>query len=292
MNIGFHTISMLLHDEVSAVGQLAKIGFRTVALRPRLGGLDPSESNFNERMLRFTDAARRLNLQVVYDLDANYLHDPGVKLGPSLASCDAKTGSDARAWVQRWIQIASEHQCSLITFASGQHSAATDHSAQPQPLSLARDSGKIDQTTDEDQLDALAGRLNELIHQATDVSVRLAIRPSCGHVISSIAQYERLRQWLSASGELYLATDIADMVDAQEIPLGARLSQCGDQLACVYMKQPRVGESELMGRVDLHQVVKSLQKWKFDGHVIFNPPGDDSDVLATAKLAHDQARTP
>ena len=119
MKLGFHTASLLVHDEPTAANELAKIGYSVVAIRPRIGGLDPSDSHFGENVLRFADTARRLNLRVVCDLDARYFHKHSEKDGPSLASSSDAEAAEAVAWIEKWVEIATEQQWDLITFSSG-----------------------------------------------------------------------------------------------------------------------------------------------------------------------------
>ena len=119
MILGFHTISLLLHDECTAATELAALGFRAVAIRPRLGGLDPNHERFVENILKFSELARSLDLQVVVDTEAEFLHQPTRCKGPALCSEDVDEALAAQQWIERWIAVAGDMHCQLITFSSG-----------------------------------------------------------------------------------------------------------------------------------------------------------------------------
>ena len=181
MKLGFHTISLLLHDEVTAARELTKIGYQSLAVRPRLGGLDPNDDRFVQRMMRASDAFARLKQEVVYDLDAQYLSDPLQQQGPMLAADDPDEADEAEAWIEKWIDIVAEHQVtpavtpagdqpgSLLTFASGRASRA------------AESAFAVSSVSDEMHLERLASRLNRLAVRAVEANVRLALRPAAKH---------------------------------------------------------------------------------------------------------------
>ena len=104
MILGFHTVSLLLHDETTVATEVAALGYRCVAIRPRLGGLDPNQDRFVEKLLRFGEHARSNDLTIVIDTEGEFIHDPHVARGPSLCSDHADEGAAAESWIRRWVE--------------------------------------------------------------------------------------------------------------------------------------------------------------------------------------------
>ncbi|NND99805.1 MAG: TIM barrel protein [Pirellulaceae bacterium] len=289
MNVGFHTISLLLHDETTAANELARIGFRTIAVRPRLSGLDPGADRFVARILQFMDTSRRLNLQVIFDIDAHYLHDPQIKEGPSLASPDDAEADDAQAWIEKWIEIVAEYGVQPSNDAPGdRQSPRSDLVTFGVGIDDASQHGEL-QLADEYQLERLATRLDRLIARAADAHVRLALRPASGHAIAKVAEFERLQQWLGGTSPLLLAADVGQMLSAGEFPVGARLTRNAELLACVYLSQPNTqstsGVSLSPGEVDFARVLRVLKKSQIEVPAIVQVRGRSEQGLEIAQQA-------
>lgn len=266
MTPGFHTISLLLHDEVTAANELAKIGYQSIAIRPRLGSLDPNARQFAARIMEFMSTAKQLGQQVVFDVDANFYHSPTTALGPSLASRNDAEANEAQQWIEKWIEIVGEHGWSgsnLITFATGA-------SRESEP--------------DESLLERLASRLDSLVDQAAKSNVRLAVRPAAGQTIAKVSQFERLKQWLQCDAPLFLAADVSEMILGGEIPIGERLSRNSQSLCCVYLGDPEQPPCSLV-QLDVSLLVKSLKRCEFRGPLIFRIPGRSEQGLAIASKA-------
>jgi sugar phosphate isomerase/epimerase len=266
MILGFHTISLLLHDECTAAKELAALGYRCVAIRPKLGGLDPHHDRFMERILQFSEIARAADLQIVVDAEGEFMHQPRVLQGPSLASDDPQEADLAQAWIERWIGVADDLRCSLITFSSG-----------------ARAKTDVDEAT----LERLAARVETLVERAQ--GVKLAVRPAAGDAIATVAQFERMKQWLGKETKIGVAADVGEMLVAGEFPVGDRLARNLDDVACVYLCEPgmtrshdrRVGQ----GDVDLSRVVQSLERHGYRGPAIVRVQGHSELGLLLAEEA-------
>ena len=270
---GFHTAGLLLHDEVTAVRELAGIGYRCVAVRPRRGGLDPSDSQFQVRVQQVGEAAMAAGLEVVIDAEGAFLADPRRRSPPSLAAESAEERRAAGEMLRRWIDASAGLGARWVTFASGGGSS---------PLSLAGD---------EETLERLAEQLESLTAHAEASAVKLAIRPAAGQAIATVAQFERLTQWLAKPQQLSLAADIGEMISGGELPVADRLSRNADQLACVYLCDHRAGipgdQRIGHGDVALERVVKSLAQWRFAGPVIARVEGHAELGLTTADEAYE-----
>ena len=202
---GYHTAGLLQHDIVVAIEELARLGYRSVAVRPRQGMLAISDAWFGQQLLRIADATARNELQLVLDLDSHFMHSPWESRGPSLSAEEPEEVLAARNWVETWLGLAAESAASLITFSSG---IANSHGNEIDSAALTR----------------LASELDHLVRVATKHEVKIALRPRHGDTIATVAQFERLQQWLETE-QLGLAADIGEMLQGHEIPLADRLDR-------------------------------------------------------------------
>ena len=116
MNLGFHTAGLLLHDEATAINELAKIGYRGVAIRPRRGSFNPFEEDFSNQSQRISNAVKQSGVELVIDANSHFIHDSRQPNEPSLVSHDDKQRQLARNWIRRLIDLASELSASSVVF--------------------------------------------------------------------------------------------------------------------------------------------------------------------------------
>ena len=256
---GFHTAGLLLHDEPTAIRELAGLGYGCVAVRPRRGGLDPAAEEFGRRAERIRRAAEASGVAVVIDADGKYLHDPHVASGPSLASARPRERQAARDWIAAWIERAERLGSTLITFATG---------PAPSPLTLS---------DDEQVLERLGEQLDELTGLAAAAGVRLALRPAAAEAIPTVAHFERLGHWLRQPDRLSLAADVGEMLLGGELPLSDRLARNLDALECLYLCDHRsgiAGDQRIgQGEVALGRLVAALAAAGFAGPAIVRVEG-------------------
>ncbi len=222
MIVGYHAAGLLYHDPVFAVRELADIGYASVAIRPHGASLNPDSANFGQQVLRLGDAIAKAAVRCVLDLDSPFLPDPRRARGPSLVSVDASHADAARQWISTWIDVSIELGAELITFSSGSW-------------------GEAGETHDEKMLERLSSQLRALCDKASRQGVRLALHPRCGDAVATVAQFERLGQWLEDDANLLLAADIGEMLAGGELPLADRLARNFNELACVYLCDRRAG---------------------------------------------------
>ena len=258
MIVGYHSAGLLFHDPVVAIGELAKLGYQSVAIRPHGASLNPACPYFGQQVLRLGDAIAKAPLRCVLDLDSPFLPDPLAPRGPSLVSTDPKVAAAARDWVATWIAVSGELGVELISFSSGSW----------------EDSGS---EADETMLERLSAQLRELSDQATRQGVQLALRPRAEDAIATVAQFERLGQWLDVDANLVLAADVGEMLAGGELPVADRLARNLDELACVYLCDRRAGVSGDQrighGDVALGRILQSLRRQAYQGHAIVRVEG-------------------
>jgi len=277
MQPGFHASSLLLHDEAVAARELAVLGYRALAVRPHSGSLDPDAECFSLQFRRLEAVVQQSQMTLVIDVRGAFLPDPHRYAGPSLAAADSDEAARAEAWIARWIAMAAEHPIALITFASG---VAIDSHYAPQ------DSVLVDHSP---ALDRLGRRINRLIELADRVGVPLALRPAAGDVIATVAQFERLSQWVEQPEQLFLTADVAEMLQGGEFPVSERLSRNMAQLACVFLCEREADRSrDQIPRnceIDMRRIIASLRKLQYPGVVIARVDGHHERGLELARDA-------
>ena len=270
---GFHVGGLLMHRQSEAIMQVADLGYRCVAIRPRPESLDPSDSQFSQQVVRMAAAIRRAGVSVVIDADAMYMHDPLTPEMPALASGDPQEADLAVAWAQGWIDVAGELGAGLITLCSGRSEAGPGSEAA------------------EESLERLSHRLDGLLQAAIQGNVELALRPRSKDVIATVAQFERLQHWLDQRDRLRLAADIGEMLLGHELPVGDRLARNIDMLGCVYLCDHRpglVGDQRIgHGDVAVSRIASTLAGQGFGGPVIVRVDGHSEYGIQLARESRD-----
>ncbi len=264
---GFHTAGLLQHDLCGAIEELATLGYRAVAVRPQHGRLAQSDPWFGQQLLRLTEVTSRHDLQLIFDLDTQFLQKAWDSRGPELSSIETEEARAARDWIETWMGLASESKASIVTFASGK-------------------SGQGTNAETESTLTQLAVELDYLVNVASNLGVTLALRPRHGDVVSTVAQWERLQHWLNTE-ELGLAADIGEMLQGHEIPLAARLERHRDRLKCVYLCDRQTGQQEDQpigtGDVAHERLMEALTAINFAGPAIVRIEGHSHHGLRLAE---------
>ncbi|MGI9445200.1 MAG: sugar phosphate isomerase/epimerase family protein [Rubripirellula sp.] len=254
---GFHTAGLLQHDLFGAIEELAALGYRAVAVRPQHGRLSQADPWFGQQLLRLADVTSRHELQLVLDLDTQFLQTAWESRGPALSSIETNEARAARDWIETWVGLAAESKAGIVTFASGKSGQHTDAET-------------------ESTLTQLAVELDYLVNVALELGVTLALRPRHGDMVSTVAQWERLQHWLKTD-ELGLAADIGEMLQGHEIPLAARLERHQDELTCIYLCDRRAGQLEDQpigtGDVAHERLIDALAGINFTGPAIVRVEG-------------------
>ncbi len=280
MILGYHTGGLLLHDEATAIRELATIGYECVVVRPRRGTFNPLESDFPNQLKRLAESVRDSRVSVILDASSRFVHDPWQPGEPSLLSSVAQQRDVALRWIERLLDVAKELGSSEVLISSGTRDGA----------------GEID---DAQTLDLLAEQLERLLRYGAQHGVKLVLRPSTKSFITNVAQYERLLQWLpiqpKAGGvQLALAADVGEMLASGELPLSDRLARHAETLACVFLCDLVAGIAgdQRLGRgdVNLCRIRDSLIAQNFSGAAIVRVEGHPLLGLEAAAEAFELLR--
>ncbi len=272
---GFHCNSLEFHDAVGLIPKLSELGFRAVAIQPRRGGWDFDTPWFREYSASIAAAAAEHAMRVVVDLDAPFYNDLTRADGDCLADPDAAISSQARERLERQVRSAADVRPQAVTFSSGKLPA--------------RASDRRPTTVQETALEDLAAAVEPLAKLAKSLGIDLALRPVSGHLIATVAHFERFGQWLAADTSLGLAADVGEMLLGHEFPIGARLARLQHRLSCVYLCEPDVerGYDQRFGHgdIDLGRVWEVITASGFSGPAIFRACGHGRLGLTLAEQA-------
>ncbi len=281
---GFHVGGLLLHRQSDAVVQVASLGYRCVAIRPRPESLDPRDPQFGQQMVRMAAAIGQADVSIVIDTDAQFMHDPMTPQLPSLAAAAPLEAEWAVQWIRRWIDVAAELGAAMITLStgrSGPQESGPQESAPGQSgggtSGPGQSGGDPESGAAEETLERLSSRLDGLLLAAAQNKVVLALRPRSGDAIATVAQFERLAQWLDQPDRLLLAADVGEMLLGHEFPVADRLARNIDNLGCVYICDHlpgTVGDSRIgHGHVAVSRIASTLAAMGFAGPAIVRVDG-------------------
>ncbi|MGV3483871.1 MAG: sugar phosphate isomerase/epimerase family protein [Planctomycetaceae bacterium] len=269
MRWGFH-LANLPHHEWAAIAQpLVQMGYRGVAVRAsaRWRALDDAAT---ARWIDSFSVFRDHGLEIVIDADGKFVVDPWDAHAPRLArACELVS---RESLLLRWIDLARQIGCGLVTFSVG--------------------SGKGDEDT-EAVLQRLAPPITRLVERASGAGIQLAIKAEVGSVIETASHFHRLQQWLpdwiASHRALGWVADIAVMARRGELPIGDRLQRDADCLRCVYLSDVAAGVAGDMrfgtGDLAIRRIVAALEDMRYGGPLILRCEGYADAGLALAKEA-------
>ncbi|WP_168564543.1 sugar phosphate isomerase/epimerase family protein [Crateriforma spongiae] len=260
MNVGFHAAAMPWHDDATALGWLAQMGYRVVALIPRRNGLRLADDGAVADATQLNVLAGELGVQLWLCLEGRFIDDPHRPGWPSLASEDPCVADRSLELASRWIKAAASIGVTTVTFCCGSTGGTTERH-------------------DEAVLDRLAHRIDVLLSLADQTGIALALRPERGGVVATTIHFDRLRQWVRRPGLLKLWADVDVMLQTGEIPVADRLARHGDCLAGLVMGMHHVTASESAGlRFDPAIMLDNLSGTGFDAPVIFQMSAADDPL--------------
>jgi len=265
--VGYHMSSLPLHDEASAISALREMGYGAIALVPRRTSLRLDSQRGRDLVAELGEQSRAEGIEPVLALESPFVADPGMPRWPSLASEDKEEAEASDILTRQWIEAAASLRAKLVTFSSG-----SPHSLTASPDDMTPDKGAA-------SLDRLSRRINGLRILARDLGVTLALRPSAGHAVATIAHYERLLQWIDDPRGLTLAAEVDAMVQAGEMPVADRLMRHLDALECLYIDNRQLGSGADKNNplaFDGTRLLRTLKQSGYRGRVILRRRGEPS----------------
>jgi L-ribulose-5-phosphate 3-epimerase len=244
--IGYNTNGFAHHRLEDALHVIAELGYRAVALTPDANHLPPEHTTDAE--LRMTRALlERLDLAVVVETGARYVLDPRRKHRPTLVDADAAGRERRLRFLERCARIAAALGADTISLWSGIPAAEVAHDDAWRYLAEG------------------VTRLHELI---APLGVRIAFEPEPGMLVSSLADWERLRDATSMSA-FGLALDVGHVPCTERISAGEAIRRYGAALRTVHLDDTRNGVHEHLqigeGELDWPDIMRALADVHFAG---------------------------
>jgi sugar phosphate isomerase/epimerase len=244
--LGYNTNGFAHHRLDDALHVIAELGYRAVALTPDANHLPPYHTS--DAQLRSTRALlEQLDLAVVVETGARFVLDPRRKHKPTLIDADVTERARRLDFLVR---------CAEITAALGGDT-----------LSLWSGIPAADTSAD-DAWRWLAEGVVTLHERVSPLGVQLAFEPEPGMLVSSLADWERLRDATPLSS-LGLTLDVGHVPCTERISAGDAIRRYATALRNVHLDDTRDGVHEHRqigeGDTDWRDVMRALDDVGFDG---------------------------
>jgi sugar phosphate isomerase/epimerase len=244
--LGYNTNGFAHHRLDDALHVIAELGYRAVALTPDANHLPPFDTS--DAQLRATRALLdQLDLGVVVETGARFVLDPRRKHKPTLIDADATERARRLDFLVRCAEIAVALGGDTLSLWSGI----------PAP-DVAPDDGWR----------WLAEGVVALHERVSPEGVQLAFEPEPGMLVSSLADWERLRDATSLSS-LGLTLDVGHVLCTERISAGDAIRRYARAVRNVHLDDTRNGVHEHRqigdGDIDWPDVMRALDEAGFSG---------------------------
>jgi L-ribulose-5-phosphate 3-epimerase len=244
--LGFNTNGFAHHRLDDALHVIAELGYQAVAITPDANHLHPDHTS--DAQLRATRALlERLGLAVVIETGARYVLDPRRKQRPTLIEVDAEGRARRLEFLERCARIAVALGGDTISLWSGVLADDVDH---------------------EDAWRHLADGVRQLYERIKPLGVQIAFEPEPGHLVNSLADWERLRD-AAALPDFGLTLDVGHVPCTESISAGDAIRKYGAALRTVHLDDSKNGVHEHLqigdGSLDWADIMRALREVKFTG---------------------------
>jgi L-ribulose-5-phosphate 3-epimerase len=244
--LGYNTNGFAHHRLVDALAVIAELGYRAVALTPDANHLPPDHTS--DAQLRAVRAMlEELDLAVVVETGARYVLDPRRKHRPTLIEADAADRARRLEFLERCARICAELGGNTISLWSG---------ILPQDVSA------------DDAWRHLADGVARLAERIVPLGVRIAFEPEPGMLVSSLADWDRLRDMLDGV-DFGLTLDVGHVPCTEAITPADAIRRYGAAIRTVHLDDTRRGVHEHLqigdGEIDWPEALRALREVNFTG---------------------------
>ncbi|WP_028801775.1 sugar phosphate isomerase/epimerase family protein [Streptomyces sp. 142MFCol3.1] len=224
-----------------ALALLADLGYDGVGLTLDHMHLDPLAPDLAARTARVARTLAARGLSVTVETGARYVLDPRRKHGPSLLDPDPGDRARRVDLLLRAVRVAADLGAHAVHCFSGITPSGTD---------------------EETAWKRLAEALAPVVETATRAGVPLAVEPEPGHLLSSLADFHRLREALGDPAALGLTLDIGHCQCLEPLPPADCVRAAAPWLRHVQIEDMRRGIHEHLpfgdGEIDFPPVLEAL----------------------------------
>jgi len=247
MLLGYNTNGFAHHDPMAALGLLAEIGYRSVALTLDHGLLNPYGDDPAGDVDRYRRLLARLGLRSVIETGARFLLDARAKHEPTLVSAQAADRARRIDFLCRSIDIAAALGSDCVSLWAG---VLHDHT--PPAAAWSR----------------LIESLGPVLEHAERRGVVVGFEPEPGMVVDTLASFGRLKQRLP-SDRLRLTLDLGHLHCQGELPISDWIAAFGSEIVNVHIEDMRAGVHEHLmfgeGEIDFPPVISALTATGYTG---------------------------
>ncbi|MFP3992585.1 sugar phosphate isomerase/epimerase family protein [Streptomyces sp. E11-3] len=238
-----------------ALALLSDLGYDGVGLTLDHMHLDPMAPDLAARTRRLAQRLTRLGLSVTVETGARYVLDPRHKHGPSLLDPDPDRRAARTRLLIRAVQVAAD---------LGAHAVHCFSGTTPEG------------TSEDTAWKRLAESLGPVLDTATGAGVPLAVEPEPGHLLSSLADFHRLRTDLGDPAALGLTLDIGHCQCLEPAPPADCVRDSAPWLRHVQIEDMRRGVHEHLpfgdGEIDFPPVLEALAATGYQGLTVVELP--------------------
>lgn len=267
MYLAYNTNGLAHHRLEDALGLLADLGYRGVALTPDVAHLDPYRTAERE-----WEAARglldRLGLRRVIETGARYLLDPRRKHWPTLLTADPEAAARRMDFYRRCLKLARALGAEAVSIWSGAVEPGDDPAA---------------------AFDRLVARLPGLLDEAGAMGVPVCFEPEPGMLVDGLARYRELRLRLGRE-DLWTTIDVGHLVVTEPGAPHEHLAEFAATLRNVQLDDARPGVHEHLppgrGVVDFAAVFRELRRLGYAGPLALELSRDSHRAAEAAGEAY------
>ncbi|MFG2648724.1 sugar phosphate isomerase/epimerase family protein [Streptomyces sp. NPDC048436] len=238
-----------------ALGLLADLGYAGVGLTLDHMHLDPLAPDLAARTRHVARSLERRGLTVTIETGARYVLDPRRKHGPSLLDPDPQARAARVDLLTRAVQVAADLGAHAVHCFSGITPEGT-----PDDMAWQR----------------LAAALGPVLDAASGAAVPLAIEPEPGHLLSTLADFHRLRHALGDPEPLGLTLDIGHCQCLEPQSPADCVRAAAPWLRHVQIEDMRRGVHEHLpfgdGEIDFPPVLEALASTGYEGLTVVELP--------------------
>lgn len=249
MLLGYNTNGLAHHDLFDAIGLLADVGYRSVAITLDHGPLDPRHPQRLDELQRLRELLDKLKLRSVVETGARFLLDPRQKHEPTLVSPQAEDRARRVAFYEYAIDVAAALGSDCVSIWSGTMREALDWSS---------------------AVDRLVDGLQAVLDYAAERGVDIGFEPEPGMLIDTMDRFEQLLGRID-SPRLRLTLDVGHLHCQGDVPISQYIHLWSSRLVNVHIEDMRAGVHEhlMFGEGQMHfpPILAALEQIGYKGGV-------------------------